>query len=116
MVIGTRFVRLMTITGLTLSTASSAGAQDTRQNAEILRRIAALEAQIAELKAMVEQQPATAALQEVTDDEKKYLDYMHDLKFGAALDTYYSHNFNRPIGRVNLLRAYDVTSNNFSLN
>ena len=29
---------------------------------------------------------------------------------------YYGFNFNRPVGRVNLLRAYDVTSNNFSLN
>jgi Putative beta-barrel porin-2, OmpL-like. bbp2 len=116
MAIGKRFVRLMTITGLTLSTASSAGAQDTRQNAEILGRIAALEAQLAELKAIVEQMPTEAAPQAVTDDEKKYLDYIHDLKFGMALDTYYGYNFNRPIGRVNLLRAYDVTSNNFSLN
>ena len=33
-----------------------------------------------------------------------------------ALDGYYDYNFNAPIGRVNLLRAYDVLSNNFSLN
>jgi len=32
------------------------------------------------------------------------------------LDTYYEYNFNRPLGRVNLLRAYDVSSNSFSLN
>ncbi len=32
------------------------------------------------------------------------------------LDTYYGYNFNRPIGRVNLLHAYDVSSSNFSLN
>jgi hypothetical protein len=32
------------------------------------------------------------------------------------LDGYYSWNFNRPVGRVNLLRANDVLSNNFSLN
>jgi hypothetical protein len=32
------------------------------------------------------------------------------------LDTYYSYNFNQPIGRVNLLRAYDVLSNAFSIN
>ena len=31
-------------------------------------------------------------------------------------DGYYSYNFNNPIGRVNLLRAYDVSSNAFSLN
>jgi hypothetical protein len=31
-------------------------------------------------------------------------------------DGYYGDNFNNPIGRVNLLRAYDVSSNAFSLN
>jgi hypothetical protein len=33
-----------------------------------------------------------------------------------ALDGYYEYNFNSPIGRDNLLRAYDVSSNSFSLN
>ncbi len=33
-----------------------------------------------------------------------------------AFDGYYGFNFNSPIGRVNLLRAYDVSSNAFSLN
>lgn len=33
----------------------------------------------------------------------------------VALDAYYSYNFNDPIGRVNLLRAYDPLSNAFSL-
>ena len=32
------------------------------------------------------------------------------------VDGYYAYNFNDPIGRVNLLRAYDVSSNAFSLN
>jgi hypothetical protein len=32
------------------------------------------------------------------------------------VDGYYAYNFNSPIGRVNLLRAYDVSSNAFSLN
>ena len=34
----------------------------------------------------------------------------------VLLDGYYGYNFNNPIGRVNLLRAYDVSSNAFSLN
>lgn len=42
------------------------------------------------------------------------------LPFGTTLnfvlDGYYGYNFNAPIGRVNRLRAYDVSSNNFSLN
>jgi len=36
--------------------------------------------------------------------------------FNLGLDGYYGYNFNAPIGRVNLLRAYDVSSNSFSLN
>ncbi|MDE3154645.1 MAG: porin [Acidobacteriota bacterium] len=36
--------------------------------------------------------------------------------FGVDLDGYYEYNANDPVGRVNLLRAYDVTSNSFSLN
>ena len=36
------------------------------------------------------------------------------LNFG--IDGYYGYNFNQPVGRVNLLRAYDVSSNSFSLN
>ncbi len=42
------------------------------------------------------------------------------LPFGTTLnfvvDGYYGYNFNAPIGRVNRLRAYDVSSNSFSLN
>jgi hypothetical protein len=33
-----------------------------------------------------------------------------------SLDGYYGYNFNRPIGRINLLRAYDAQSNSFRLN
>ena len=33
-----------------------------------------------------------------------------------TFDGYYEYNFNQPIGRDNLLRAYDVSSNSFSLN
>ncbi len=36
--------------------------------------------------------------------------------FAFGVDGYYGYNFNEPIGRVNLLRAYDVTSNSFSIN
>jgi hypothetical protein len=34
----------------------------------------------------------------------------------VLFDGYYGWNFNNPIGRTNLLRAYDVSSNAFSLN
>jgi hypothetical protein len=42
--------------------------------------------------------------------------FLSGTTFNLNLDTYYGYNFNRPIGRINLLRAYDVSSNSFSLN
>ena len=39
-----------------------------------------------------------------------------DITMGVNLDGYYAYNFNHPAGQVNALRAYDVSSNSFSLN
>jgi hypothetical protein len=44
------------------------------------------------------------------------LDFLRDATLEVGLDGYYGYNFNNPIGRVNLARAYDVNSNAFSLN
>src|SRR6185369_1184388 len=44
------------------------------------------------------------------------LDWLRDTTINASFDGYYLWNFDRPVGRVNLLRAYDVTANNFSVN
>ena len=43
-------------------------------------------------------------------------DFLRGTTVNVLLDGYYGYNFNNPIGRVNLLRAYDVSSNSFSLN
>src|SRR6185295_13030276 len=48
--------------------------------------------------------------------DRGVLDFFRDTTFNVTLDGYYSYNFNRPVGRINLLRAYDVSSNSFSLN
>lgn len=40
---------------------------------------------------------------------------MRGTTLNFLLDGYYGFNFNDPVGRVNLLRAYEVTSNAFSL-
>jgi hypothetical protein len=47
---------------------------------------------------------------------QKGLDFLRDTTINLGLDGYYEYNFNAPVGRVNLLRAYDVLSNNFNLN
>lgn len=39
-----------------------------------------------------------------------------DTTASLYLDGYYAWNANRPLGRINLLRAYDVTANNLSIN
>jgi hypothetical protein len=52
----------------------------------------------------------------VTKEDRALLDFLKGTTINGALDGYYGYNFNQPIGRVNLLRAYDVSSNSFSLN
>jgi hypothetical protein len=48
--------------------------------------------------------------------DRAILDYLHGATLNFAVDEYYEYNFNDPVGRVNALRAYDVLSNNISLN
>ena len=109
---------------------------------ELQARIAKLESEVSELKAVVNRmQPAAntnalaAAAQAVPPagviqsaqkqetvqtvlqpDDNKVLGFLRDTTINVALDGYYAYNFNNPVGRVNLLRAYDVLSNEFSLN
>ncbi len=59
--------------------------------------------------------PATAPVTLTTAD-RTVLDYLKGTTINAMVDGYYEYNFNDPVGRVNLLRAYDVSSNAFSLN
>jgi hypothetical protein len=57
-----------------------------------------------------------AAREQAIAEDHRILDYLHGATLNFALDEYYGYNFNRPVGRVNALRAYDVLSNNISLN
>ncbi len=49
-------------------------------------------------------------------DDRGALDFFRETTVNVMIDGYYGYNFNRPLGRVNLLRAYDVLSDSFSLN
>jgi hypothetical protein len=69
--------------------------------------------------AAVSGQPVAQAVsngQSLSKEERSVLDFFHNTTINGVLDGYYGYNFNQPIGRVNLLRAYDVMSNSFSLN
>lgn len=111
---------------------------------DLERRVRQLESEVTELKQIVGQLqqgvaasgngiPAASHLVEVSErvaslpstaepapvinpEDRKNLDFLRDSTINVGLDTYYGYNFNNPIGRVNLLRAYDVLSNEFSLN
>jgi hypothetical protein len=108
---------------------------------ELQKRVGELEGEVAELKHMVKElqiksraasspqdppnaqltssaQPQSAAAEQstLTPRDRASLDFLRDTSINIGLDGYYAYNFNAPIGRVNLLRAYDVLSNSFSLN
>ena len=103
---------------------------------KLQERVTQLESEVSKLSALVKQlQPSSpvpaadrqsavvhesaqgqAPAQAVTTaEDEKTLDFLHGTTINVGLDTYYAYNFNHPIGRVNLLRAYDVLSNNFNL-
>jgi len=99
-------------------------------------RITRLEAEVSELKGLIQQlrsspprsappQPSGAEAaadpraeqpSALLEEDRKNLDFLRDTTVNLGIDTYYAYNFNHPVGRVNLLRAYDVLSNEFSLN
>ena len=60
------------------------------------------------------QAPQSSAV--LSADDRSILTYLKGTTVDVSVDGYYAWNFNRPVGRVNLLRAYDVSSNAFSLN
>jgi hypothetical protein len=61
-------------------------------------------------------QSSTPVPQVLSQDDRGVLDFLHDTTLNLTFDGYYGYNFNRPVGRVNLLRSYDVTANSFSIN
>jgi hypothetical protein len=114
-------------------------------HADLQRRIEKLEMEVAELKRLLKENASAAVSRKdggaasasgeadvvssgtqanqgnavpssLSPDDRKTLDFLRDTTIDVGLDSYYAFNFNHPVGRVNLLRAYDVLSNNFSLN
>ncbi len=95
------------------------------REAELLERIRRLEERISALEhreaPASAQAPTTAAAAPVVPDHVPQsapvpIPNVGGTTFNVNFDGYYGYNFNRPAGRVNLLRAYDVTSNNLSIN
>lgn len=117
--------------------AESQPSSDAEELRELREAVRELRAEVAELKkeikqgqpvtpseappvvaaAAIQQDPPTATSQTAeTQTQGLGLDFLRAATIEAGMDGYYGFNFNSPIGRVNLLRAYDVSSNAFSLN
>lgn len=56
-----------------------------------------------------------ATVPALTPDDAPTLSFFRGTSINFGIDGYYGYDFNAPVGRVNLLRAYDVTSNSFNL-
>ena len=69
-----------------------------------------------EVAAQEQGQPPASNSLVLTQEDRGILDYLKGTTTNVMVDAYYSYNFNDPVGRVNVLRAYDVSSNAFSLN
>jgi len=117
--------------------AGMPGPQDQDKQA-MQQRIDKLEDEVTELKAVVKQLQSGSSASDastppsapdgaakangvaeqqnlVQPEDRKAHDFLRDTTINLGLDTYYAYNFNHPVGRVNLLRAYDVFSNEISL-
>jgi len=60
--------------------------------------------------------PGAAPGGSATGDSLSLPGFAPGTTLNVLLDGYYEYNFNRPIGRVNLLRPFDPSSNSFTLN
>src|SRR5882724_88742 len=66
--------------------------------------------------------PATNLASPAQEDDKSksqdkgVLNFFREVEFSGFVDGYYSYNFNKPAGRVNVLRNFDTRSNQFALN
>ena len=93
----------------------NANAQQPDREQLLLQRIEQLEKRIAALEAAVPARASPAPeLAPAPVQEKD--GFLSDTTVNVMIDGYYGYNFNRPVGGINLLRAYDVSSNSFSLN
>lgn len=121
---------------LALPPHGNAQASDPSASAQEVRELRALVQQLQEKVAQLEGQPAKGSESAVvpqarsasepassashsnvlSENDRGVLDFFRATTINLDIDGSYGYNFNRPVGRVNSLRAYDASSNSFSLN
>lgn len=115
-------IRTAALLGFSFSAAFAQQAESplTPRERMMLDRIEQLEKRLAAVEAKTAP-PSSVASTAAPDpspekDSRSLPGFASGTTINANFDGYYGYNFNRPLGRVNLLRANDVTANNFSLN
>ncbi|HEX9111071.1 MAG TPA: porin [Terriglobales bacterium] len=114
------------------SSAQEAGSADQSIPPAVMKELETMKARIEQLEAQLAKGGESARVQQagpgnepagsatradvLSQDDRGVLDFFRGTTINLGIDGYYGYNFNRPVGRVNLLRAYDVSSNSFSLN
>ncbi len=95
---------------------------DADREKALLDRIERLEKRIGDLEAKLAQAPGPSATARIapasspSSSSEPAAAAPRGPTVNFTFDGYYGYNFNAPIGRANLLRAYDVLSNAFSVN
>jgi hypothetical protein len=113
----TKFAVLLMVT--TVLSAQDVTADLNRQVAELRDLVLKLQNRIDDLEKRSPPKDtavASTAPKEVVIVPAAAPSLLDNTTINVAFDGYYGFNFNSPIGRTNLLRAYDVSSNSFSLN
>jgi Putative beta-barrel porin-2, OmpL-like. bbp2 len=115
-------VALVQLPVMAIAQATPAAAAEQRIN-ELSKEVESLKAMVLELRDQVSRlaPPAPAAMPTppapvAAAPAKATVDALRGVTINALVDGYYEYNSNSPVGRVNQLRAYDVSSNSFSLN
>jgi hypothetical protein len=121
-------VLIIAVLGAQLCLAQPTATPPTDREQMLLNRIAALEDRLSALEKRIgaTAQPATPAASASparpleTPPAPATIEatnaWLKDTTVSFYFDGYYAWNTNRPLGRINLLRAYDATANNFSIN
>lgn len=120
-------VKLVTLTlvALVIPIRAADVQETTARERELLDRIQRLEARLAALEARQPPlvaspvPPAAESLQpqaNATGDSRTLPGFASGTTLNFLLDGYYEYNFNRPADHINQLRAFDPTSNSFTLN
>lgn len=95
---------------------------DTATMLDLLKEMRRLQQTISRIEERIERLESerggqvASVVEKVRPSESEQAAVDRDLTINLMLDGSYSYNFNRPVGGINLLRAYDPVSNNFNLN